>query len=107
MIVNYLSGGNQQKVVFGRWLQFFPKILLLNDPAKGIDIQAKDTLYKLVHELANKGTSAILYDSSNEELICNSARVLIMFEGEIADEILYDDLSDETLVQSSLRFAVS
>lgn len=106
MIVNYLSGGNQQKVVFGRWLQFFPKILLLNDPAKGIDIQAKDTLYKLVHELANKGTSVILYASSNEELICNCDRVLIMFEGEIADEILYDDLSDENLVKSSLRVEV-
>ncbi len=107
MIVNNLSGGNQQKVVFGRWLQFFPKVLLLNDPAKGIDIQAKDTLYKLVHDLANKGTSVILYASSNEELICNCDRVLIMFEGEIADEILFDDLSDENLVKSSLRVEVA
>jgi ribose transport system ATP-binding protein len=103
MVVNNLSGGNQQKVVFGRWLQFLPKVLLLNDPAKGIDIQAKDTLYKLVHELTDQGTAVVLYASSNEELICNCDRVLIMFEGEIAEEISYDDLSDENLVKSSLR----
>ena len=107
MIVNNLSGGNQQKVVFGRWLQFLPKVLLLNDPAKGIDIQAKDTLYRLVHELADLGTSVILYASSNEELITNCNRVLIMFEGEIAEEILYDDLTDENLVRSSLRVEVA
>ena len=106
MIVNNLSGGNQQKVVFGRWLQFLPKVLLLNDPAKGIDIQAKDTLYRLVHELADQGTAVILYASSNEELIDNCDRVLIMFEGEIADEILQDDLTDENLVKSSLRVEV-
>ncbi|MEJ2025131.1 MAG: ATP-binding cassette domain-containing protein, partial [Deltaproteobacteria bacterium] len=107
MIVNNLSGGNQQKFVFGRWLQFLPKILLLNDPAKGIDIQAKDTLYRLVHELADQGTAVILYASSNEELIGNCNRVLIMFEGEIADEILYDDLTDENLIKSSLRVEVA
>jgi ribose transport system ATP-binding protein len=107
MIVNNLSGGNQQKVVFGRWLQFLPKVLLLNDPAKGIDIQAKDTLYRLVHELTDLGTAVILYASSNEELICNCDRVLIMFEGEIADEILYDDLTDDNLVKSSLRVEVA
>jgi len=107
MIVNNLSGGNQQKVVFGRWLQFLPKVLLLNDPAKGIDIQAKDTLYRLVHELADQGTAIILYASSNEELISNCNRVLIMFEGEIADEVLYDDLTDENLVKSSLRVEVA
>jgi ribose transport system ATP-binding protein len=106
MVVNNLSGGNQQKVVFGRWLQFLPKVLLLNDPAKGIDIQAKDTLYKLVHELADQGTTVVLYASSNEELICNCDRVLIMFEGELAEEISYDDLSDENLVRSSLRVEV-
>ena len=107
MIVNNLSGGNQQKVVFGRWLQFLPKVLLLNDPAKGIDIQAKDTLYRLVHELADLGTAVILYASSNEELITNCNRALIMFEGEIAEEILYDDLTDENLVRSSLRVEVA
>ncbi|MCP4401083.1 MAG: sugar ABC transporter ATP-binding protein [bacterium] len=107
MIVGNLSGGNQQKVVFGRWLQFSPTVLLLNDPAKGIDIQAKRALYALTHELAERGTTVILYASSNDELIENCDRVLIMFEGKIVEEISHEDLSDETLIKSSLRVGVS
>jgi ribose transport system ATP-binding protein len=103
MLVKNLSGGNQQKVVFGRWLQFKPDILLLNDPAKGIDIGAKNDLYEIVHELANKGTTIILYASSNEELISNCDRVLIMFEGKMVDEIHHKDLCDDKLIKSSLR----
>jgi ribose transport system ATP-binding protein len=103
MAVRTLSGGNQQKVVFGRWLQFSPRVLLLNDPAKGIDILAKGQLYRLVHELAAVGTSVVLYASSNEELIANCDRVLIMFEGQVVEEVGYDDISDEKLVTASLR----
>jgi ribose transport system ATP-binding protein len=103
MSVIKLSGGNQQKVVFGRWLQFMPTILLLNDPAKGIDIQAKNALFALTHELADQGTTVILYSSSNEELITNCDRVLIMFEGRIVDEFGYDDITEDNLVKSSLR----
>ena len=103
MPVKNLSGGNQQKVVFGRWLQFSPRVLLLNDPAKGIDILAKGQLYELVHELAQAGTSVILYASSNEELISNCDRVLIMFEGRVVEEISYEAICDEKLITSSLR----
>jgi ribose transport system ATP-binding protein len=107
MTVNTLSGGNQQKTVFGRWLQFQPRVLLLNDPAKGIDIAARNALYRLTHELTERGTSVILYASSNEELISNCDRVLIMFEGRIVEEILHEDISDEKLITSSLRVGVS
>ena len=103
MIIQNLSGGNQQKVVFGRWLQFEPTVLLLNDPAKGVDIQAKDALYKLTHKLAERGTTVILYASSNEELISNCDRILIVFEGRIVEEIEYDRVNDDNLVKSSLR----
>jgi ribose transport system ATP-binding protein len=103
LVVKNLSGGNQQKVVFGRWLQFSPKVLLLNDPAKGIDILAKDQLYKLVHGLSHQGTAVVLYASSNEELIANCDRVLIMFEGSVTEEVTYDDISDKKLVTASLR----
>ncbi len=101
--VGKLSGGNQQKVVFGRWLQFNSKILLLNDPAKGIDIQAKSDLYRLVNEISHGGTSVILYASSNEELINNCDRVLIMFEGKIVEDICHEEICDEKLLKSSLR----
>jgi ribose transport system ATP-binding protein len=107
MLINTLSGGNQQKTVFGRWLQFQPRVLLLNDPAKGIDIAAKNALYRLTHDLAQQGTSVILYASSNEELISNCDRVLIMFEGRIVEEIHHDHISDEKLITSSLRVGVS
>lgn len=103
LLVGNLSGGNQQKVVFGRWLQFNSKILLLNDPAKGIDIQAKNDLYRLVRELSYEGTGVILYASSNEELINNCDRVLIMFEGQFVEDICYNEICDEKLIKSSLR----
>jgi len=103
MAVNLLSGGNQQKAVFGRWLHFQPRVLLLNDPAKGIDIAAKNALYALTHELTERGTSVLLYASSNEELISNCDRVLIMFEGRIVEEILHEHICDEKLITSSLR----
>lgn len=103
MVVNNLSGGNQQKVVFGRWLQFAPEVLLLDDPAKGVDIGAMHYLYRLVGELAANGTTVILYASSNEELISNCDRVLIMFEGRFVKELKGDELTDENLVKHSLR----
>lgn len=106
MTVNNLSGGNQQKVVFGKWLQFEPTVLLLNDPAKGIDIGAMRYLYKLIHELAENGTTVILYASSNEELICNCDRVLVMFEGAIVKELSDDEITDGNLIQYSLRITV-
>ena len=103
LLVGNLSGGNQQKVVFGRWLQFASSVLLLNDPAKGVDIQAKSDLYKLVRDLSHEGTSVILYASSNEELINNCDRVLIMFEGKFVEEICHEEICDEKLIKSSLR----
>src|SRR5208337_371819 len=99
--VSNLSGGNQQKVVFAKWLQFTPTILLLNDPAKGIDIQAKTALYKLVKDLAEAGTTVILYASAVEELRSHCQRVLIMFEGRIVDELHGSRISDESILTSS------
>lgn len=103
IIVSNLSGGNQQKVVFGRWLQFDPKILVLNDPAKGVDIQSRNDLYSIVKELSNRETSIILYSTSNEELISTCDRVIIMFEGQIVDEITKDEICNEKIISSSLR----
>ena len=104
--VSNLSGGNQQKVVFAKWLQFTPRILLLNDPAKGIDIQAKTALYCLVRELADAGTAVILYASAVEELRSYCDRVLIMFEGCVVDELRGERISDESILKSSLTAGV-
>ncbi len=102
-LIKNLSGGNQQKVVFGRWLQFAPRVLLLNDPAKGIDIQAKNDIYEIVKKLSDKGTAVILYASCNEELIKNCDRVLIIYEGRIVKELLREEITDDNLINYSLR----
>ena len=103
LIVSQLSGGNQQKVVVGKWLALSPDILLLNDPTKGVDVGTRQNLYKIISQLAEKGTSVVLYASDTEELIDNCDRVLIMFEGRIVKEIGAEDLSEEKLVVSSLN----
>ncbi|MGA2763564.1 MAG: sugar ABC transporter ATP-binding protein [Spirochaetia bacterium] len=103
LTVSQLSGGNQQKVVVGKWLALSPEVLLLNDPTKGVDVGTRQNLYEIISKLAEKGTSVILYASDNEELINNCDRVLIVFEGRIVKEMGADEISEEKLVVSSLN----
>lgn len=104
-VVQYLSGGNQQKVVVGKWLPLSPKVLLLSDPAKGVDIGAKKELYDTVRKLAAQGTSVLLYASDHEELMDICDRVFILFEDQIVDELTPADYSEQRFVSSSLRSA--
>jgi ribose transport system ATP-binding protein len=102
--VGTLSGGNQQKVVVGKWLTFDISVLLLADPAKGVDIGAKRDLYKyIVDQVKKKKTSVILYASDNEELIEYCDRVLIMYEGQIVDALEGEDINEEKIVAASMR----
>ncbi|MCL6444634.1 MAG: sugar ABC transporter ATP-binding protein [Alicyclobacillus sp.] len=100
--VKTLSGGNQQKVVIGKWLPLEPKILLLSDPAKGVDVQAKQDLYGIVRELAGRGTAVLLYASDYDELIPLCDRVLVMFEGRIVNELPAGALSRESVIVAGL-----
>jgi len=79
--INSLSGGNQQKVVIGKWLMTIPKILIMDDPTRGVDVGAKYEIYKLMNELAEKGVSIIMISSELEEVLGMSDRVLVMHEG--------------------------
>ena len=101
--VSELSGGNQQKVVVGKWLSLEPRILLLSDPAKGVDVHAKEELYNVVRELAESGTSVILFASDNTELISICDRICVMFEGRIVEDLENDCLTDEVLVSHALQ----
>jgi len=103
LVVSQLSGGNQQKVVLGKWLALSPGVLLLNDPTKGVDVATRQNLYAIVSRLAESGTSVLLYASDNEELIANCDRVLIVFEGRVVKEMNADEISEEKLVVSSLN----
>ncbi|HWA18376.1 MAG TPA: sugar ABC transporter ATP-binding protein [Devosia sp.] len=80
-LVRTLSGGNQQKVVMGKWLAAGTRILLLDEPTRGIDINAKFEIYQLIHELASKGMSVIMVSSDMPELLALSDRILVMAEG--------------------------
>lgn len=102
-LVQNLSGGNQQKVVLGKWLNRKPKILLLSDPAKGIDIEAKRQLYDVIKELASEGVSVILYASDNRELVAICDRVYVMFEGKVIEELENEQICSEDLTAHSLN----
>jgi len=86
-VVRYLSGGNQQKVVLGKWLAMEPRVLLMDEPTRGIDVGAKQEIYELMEELALRGVAILFVSSEMEEVLRMSDRVLVMHEGRIAGEL--------------------
>jgi ribose transport system ATP-binding protein len=103
--VSTLSGGNQQKVVIGKWLLDRPRVILLDDPTKGVDVAAKEEIYAIVRGLAEDGAVVILNSSDNRELTELSDRVLVLFEGAVAEELTAEAISESRLVSSALRLA--
>ncbi|MEZ5433710.1 MAG: ATP-binding cassette domain-containing protein [Verrucomicrobiales bacterium] len=82
-VVRYLSGGNQQKVVLGKWLAMDPRILLLDEPTRGIDVGAKHEIYALMESLARQGMAILFVSSEMEEMLGMADRVLVMHEGHL------------------------
>jgi ribose transport system ATP-binding protein len=97
-----LSGGNAQKIVIGKWLQREPRLFLLNDPTKGVDVGAKSEFYALLAQLRAKGTSIVFFSSDDEELVGLCDRVLVMYDGTIRRELVGPDLTLPNLVAASL-----
>jgi ABC-type sugar transport system ATPase subunit len=85
--VRYLSGGNQQKVVLGKWLAVRPRVLIVDEPTRGIDVGAKQAVYRLLRDLAADGMAILMISSELPELIGMSDRILVMHEGAIAGEL--------------------
>lgn len=100
--VSSLSGGNAQKVVIGKWLLRDPKLLLLNDPTKGIDVGAKGEFYNLLAELRQQGTAILFYTSDDDELLGLCDRVLVLQDGRITAELSGDTLTHTELVAASM-----
>ncbi|WP_102275772.1 sugar ABC transporter ATP-binding protein [Cytobacillus massiliigabonensis] len=97
--VKNLSGGNQQKVVIGKWLTRDSDILIFDEPTRGIDIGAKDEIYKLLNELASQGKSIIMISSELPEILRMSHRVIVMCEGRITGELRNDEkISQEEIM---------
>jgi ribose transport system ATP-binding protein len=99
LAVRYLSGGNQQKVVLGKWLSLQPKLLLLDEPTRGIDVGAKEEIYKLIDQLARQGVAILFASSEMEEILGLADRALVMHEGQIAGELARNDLSEEAIMR--------
>ncbi len=97
-VVQYLSGGNQQKVVLGKWLSLGPRVLLLDEPTRGIDIGAKEEIYGLMEKLARDGVATLFVSSEMEEVLGMSDRTLVMHDGRIAGELQRDELSEQAIM---------
>jgi len=99
--VKNLSGGNQQKVVFGKWLVAEPLVFILDEPSRGIDVGAKSEIYSITSKLAEKGTGILLISSELDELIGVCDRILVMRQGQIVGEFKKRDFEEQRLLQSA------
>jgi len=97
-ITESLSGGNQQKVVIAKWLMSNPKILILDDPTRGIDVGTKYEIYNLINKLSENGVGIIMISSELEEVLGMSDRIMVMREGECAGILNRKDATQERIM---------
>jgi ribose transport system ATP-binding protein len=97
-LVSELSGGNQQKVMIARWLAMSPKVLLLDEPTRGIDVGAKAEVQHLIDELAGEGLAIVLVSSEVEEVVEGSSRVIVLRDGTVETELTGDEVDEENLL---------
>ncbi|MEV0612349.1 ATP-binding cassette domain-containing protein [Nonomuraea sp. NPDC050404] len=97
-LVSELSGGNQQKVLLARWLAVRPKVLLLDEPTRGIDVGAKAEVQALIDELAGEGLGVLLISSDLEELVEGADRILVLREGAVVGELSGDEVTEEKIM---------
>ena len=100
--IENLSGGNQQKTIFSRWLDKRPKILVLDEPTRGVDVGAKQEIGTLITELAEDGTAILLISSEIEEIVSLSNRVLVLRDGFVAHEAMGEDINEVNLMSIAL-----
>lgn len=103
--VGALSGGNQQKVVIAKWLMNEPRIILLNDPTRGIDVGTKQEMYQLLRKLADSGAAIIFYSTDYDELIGCCDRVVVLYDGAIKRVLVGAEITERALVASALNIA--
>jgi methyl-galactoside transport system ATP-binding protein len=103
-LINSLSGGNQQKVILGRWLLTEPEILMLDEPTRGIDVGAKYEIYQLMIDLANKGKGIIMVSSEMPELLGIADRILVMSNGRVAGIVEAKDTDQEEILRLTAKY---
>jgi ribose transport system ATP-binding protein len=97
--VKSLSGGNQQKIVIGKWLGMNPKILILDEPTRGVDVGAKKEIYQLINDLTKQGVAIIMVSSELPEILGMSDRILVIHEGKLSGVLDKSDASQEKIMQ--------
>jgi ribose transport system ATP-binding protein len=102
-----LSGGNQQKIVLAKWLALGPKVMILDEPTRGIDVGAKAEIYRLMRALAEKGVVILMISSDMEEILNVSDRVAVMREGEITGVLNRADCAEENIMNLAVGGTVS
>jgi ribose transport system ATP-binding protein len=98
-----LSGGNQQKVIIAKWLARDCDILIFDEPTRGIDVGAKNEIYKLMNQLASEGKSIIMISSEMTEILRMSDRIIVMCEGEIKGELDISEATQEKIMDKATR----
>ena len=96
--VGSLSGGNQQKVVIAKWVGIGPKVLILDEPTRGVDVGAKREIYQLMNELTDRGVAIIMVSSELPEILGMSDRILVVHEGKISGELKNDEATQEKIM---------
>ena len=102
--ISALSGGNQQKVIVGKWLERNPDVFLMDEPTRGIDIMAKYQIYELMIKLANEGKSIIMVSSEMPEILGVTNRILVMSNYRLAGEVLTKDTNQEELLKLCAKY---
>lgn len=100
--IKYLSGGNQQKVVLGKWLSIDPKIVLLDEPTQGVDVGAKFEIYNLIKELVEEGKSVILVSSELIEITNLAHNVIVLRDGKVAAKLKDDEINEEKVIEYAM-----
>jgi len=107
-LITSLSGGNQQKVVLARWLSNDPLVVLADDPTKGIDVQARRDVHKVMVEIAKRGSAVLMVSSDNDELVnltrvAEHSRIIVMYEGQIIRTLTGSDITVENIARASVN----
>lgn len=99
-LIKNLSGGNQQKVILSRWMAVNPKLIILDEPTRGIDVGAKAEIEKLIYEFSNQGISVLFISSEMAELVRNCDRILVLRDGKLMGELSGQDISEKSIMQT-------
>ena len=103
-LISSLSGGNQQKVIFGKWLERYPQVFLMDEPTRGIDVGAKYEIYELIIDMAKKGTTVIVVSSEMPEILGITNRIGVMSNGRLSGIVDTKSTDQEELLRLSAKY---